>query len=157
MSAIELASKIIKADEESNRFKGRAYYCSEGYPTIGWGFKCGEKNAPLPDISMTKSDGDKKLESLIAAHDKNLREHINTRHIYPAINDARQAVLISMAYQLGFAGLLKFRKMWIAIERQDYDDAARQIMDSLAAKQAKNRYERNAEMMRTGKLLNYYG
>jgi lysozyme len=157
MSAIDLASKIIKLDEESNKFKERPYYCSEKYPTIGWGFKCGEKNAPLPLITMAKEAGDKKLESLIVAHDKNLREHINTRHIYPSLNDARQAVIISMAYQLGFAGLLKFRKMWVAIERQDYVDAANQIMDSLAARQTPNRYKRNAEMMRTGKILQYYG
>ena len=149
--------KIIKLDEESGIFKTKPYYCSENYPTIGWGFKCGDKDAPLPEISMTLESGNKKLDSLIASHEKNLREHINTRHIYPLLNDARQAVIISMAYQLGFAGMLKFRKMWVAIEQQDYDKAAAEILDSKAAKQAPNRFARNAEMMRTGDILNYYG
>lgn len=156
MTEVEIAKKIIKLDEESGRFAATPYYCSEQFPTYGWGFRIGDKHAPLPDISITLKEADRRLDEMLKKYHKELSSHILTRHIYPKLNDVRQAVLLSMRHQLGMDGLLKFRKMWVAIEAQDWDEAAVQIINSLAAKQAKQRFERNADQMRTGELLRYY-
>lgn len=153
---IELATKVIKSDEESNQFKAKPYFCSEGYATYGWGFRIGEKYAPLPGITITLDEANKRLDGMIKKYHKQLSEHINTRHIYPKLNPVRQAVLLSMCHQVGLDGLIKFRKMWIAIEAQDWKEAAAQILDSKAHKQAPARYVRNAQMMRLGELMDHY-
>lgn len=155
---IETATKIIKIDEESGIFKTKPYHCPEDFPSIGWGFRIPntKKHDPLPPITMSKEDGDAKLAKLLSAYDKELRSHINTRHIYPKLNPVRQAVLLSMRHQLGMDGLIDFRKMWIGIEAQDWKEAAAQIIDSKAYKQAPARFVRNAQMMRLGELMECY-
>jgi lysozyme len=155
---IEIATKIIKSDEESNVFKTKPYYCSEDYPTIGWGFRIPgtKRNDPLPPITMSQVDGDKKLAKMLRDYHKELSTHINTTHIYPKLNEVRQAVLLSMRHQLGMDGLVNFRKMWVALEAQDYIRAAGECLDSKAAKQAPKRFSRNAQMLSHGELLSHY-
>lgn len=153
---IDLATKIIKLDEESGVCALIPYYCSEQYPTIGWGFRIGEKYAPLPDITITLEEANNRLAAMLKKYHKQLSEHINTRHIYPKLNPVRQAVLLSMRHQLGMDGLIDFRKMWIGIESQDWKEAAAQILDSKAYKQAPARFVRNAQMMRLGELMECY-
>lgn len=64
----------------------------------------------------------------------------------------RQGVLLSMAYQLGMAGLLKFRRMWAAVREGDWDRAADEALDSTVAReQTPARWQRHAERLRTGK------
>jgi lysozyme len=149
-----ITALILRTDEG---WSETPYYCTEQFPTIGYGFKIGEKHAPLPNIKMTREEGEKRLESHIESAEKTLSMHINTRHVFNHLNDVRKAVLISLFYQSGFTGLLKFRKMWIALEAQEYELAATECLDSLAAKQAPKRFARNAYMLRTGELHAYYG
>lgn len=160
MTAIEIASKIIKSDEESNVFASKPYHDSKGFPTIGWGFRVPgtKQNDPLPPITISKEDGETMLNSLLSKYDKELSSNINTRHLYPKLNPVRQAVLLSMRHQLGMTGLVGFRRMWIAIEKQDWEEAAIEIMDSDAVKKDKlvDRFQRNADQMRTGELLSHY-
>lgn len=62
----------------------------------------------------------------------------------------RQEVLVSMAYNLGRTGLRKFRRMHSALVVGDFDEAAKQMLDSEAAReQAPNRYMRLASAMET--------
>lgn len=151
-----MIENIIKLEEESGVFKEKPYYCSEGFPTIGWGFKCGEKNQPLPKITMTLEQGEKDLGVRIYSLEQTFKTHLNTRHLWPKLSEVRQAALLSMAYQIGFVGLLKFRKMWVAIEKNNFIEAASEILNSLAAKQAPNRFKRNSEMMSLSKYPKYY-
>ena len=156
-AAIDLATKIIKIDEESNVFKPHPYYCSLGYPTIGWGFLLvNEKNAPLPDITMTREEGDKKLENNIAGIYRGLTTHQDCAATFKRLNDARQAVLISMCYQLGMVRLLGFQKMWRSLFLGEFNQAADNALDSLAARQTPDRWHRNADAIRTGTVSYYY-
>jgi GH24 family phage-related lysozyme (muramidase) len=65
---------------------------------------------------------------------------------------ARQGVLIDMAYNLGFNGLLQFKNMLKKVEQGDYAGAAQSILASKAAKQHASwgnpRYERLAAKMK---------
>lgn len=151
----EFATIILRVDEG---FEEKPYHCSEGYPTIGYGFRIPNTNKgdPLPDMEMTREEADSKLAVCIESAYKTLAGHINTVRAFGKLSDIRQAVLISMCHQVGFVGLVKFTNMWKAIAENDFDRASAEVLDSVAAKQAPNRFERNAEMMRTGQLVGYY-
>ena len=56
-----------------------------------------------------------------------------------------------MAFNLGVAGLLKFKKMIAALEKRDYDTAAIEMLDSQWAKQVGQRSQELSRQMRTGK------
>lgn len=59
----------------------------------------------------------------------------------------RRSVILNMAYNLGYNGLLGFKKMIAAIERGDYDEAKRQMLDSKWARQVGDRAVRLANQM----------
>ena len=66
------------------------------------------------------------------------------------LDEARTAVLVSMAYQMGVAGLAQFKNTLSLIEHKHFDDAAKAMLDSKWAKQTPNRAKRHAEQMRSG-------
>ena len=45
--------------------------------------------------------------------------------IWKDLSDPRKGVLLNMAFNLGFAGLMNFRAMYVALESGDYEGAAR--------------------------------
>lgn len=67
-----------------------------------------------------------------------------------SLDPVRQRVLLNMAFNLGIAGLLKFRNTLAAIERHDYAAAARGMEQSLWHEQVGARAKRLEKMMRTG-------
>lgn len=48
-------------------------------------------------------------------------------------------VVVEMSYQMGVVGVNKFRKMWGALQRKDYQTAAAEMLDSRWARQTPNR------------------
>jgi len=150
---IEIAIKILKSDEG---WRPKAYYCTEGYPTIGYGFKCGGKGDRLPTAVMSVSDGEDALLAKCEHLDSRISSMARIGKIYLSQSEIRRATLISMAYQLGLSGVSDFKKMWKALEESDYKKAAKEALDSLAARQAPKRWARNAYMIETGKLSSYY-
>lgn len=136
-------------------YRPTAYYCSEGYPTIGIGTVLGPKDTPLKYYTLTVT------KTVAKAF---LREEINRLidilRQYPwfsSCNEARKAVLISMAYQMGDKGLLAFKNTLALIGAGDYDKAADNMLLSKWAKQTPNRAKRHAEVMRTGSFKVYEG
>ena len=77
---------------------------------------------------------------------KQMRKH----HTFNTINDCRKRVILNMAFNLGVAGVLSFKKMWLALEREDYVEASHQMLDSKWAEQVGHRATRLAETMRIG-------
>lgn len=149
MSAVELIKK-----EEG--FRAEPYYCTAGMPTIGYGRVVGKKDDPLPDITTTEEFESEFLEKEVA------RLEYKLSGIYPnawsRCNEARQSVLVSMAYQLGLSGLAGFRRMWAAIGESNWHEAARQALDSKWAKvDSPNRAKRQAEQLESGLWHPYYG
>lgn len=61
---------------------------------------------------------------------------------------AKQEILIEMSYQMGVNGVLKFKKMWLALKSEDYTEASKQMLDSRWAVQTPNRAKKLAEMMK---------
>ena len=153
MSAKEKAIIILEREEG---FREKPYYCSEQYPTYGHGFKIGERYAPLPNISITHDESCKKLREWVDNLTYSLSNNADTKLAFNNCNYDQQAVMISMAYQLGMYGLLKFKKFIRALNDKNFAEAANQMMDSLAAKQAPNRFKRQSDVMRTGSIAGIY-
>lgn len=66
------------------------------------------------------------------------------------LDDARQNVLVNMAFNLGVAGLLTFKNMLDAVRMGLFLVAAEEMFDSKWAKQVGYRAKELAEQMRTG-------
>lgn len=67
-----------------------------------------------------------------------------------SLDDARQNVLVNMAFNLGVAGLLSFKNMLEECKNEQYNFASIEMLDSEWAKQVGYRAEELAEQMRTG-------
>lgn len=66
------------------------------------------------------------------------------------LNEARRAVILGMAFQMGTAGLLGFKNTLRAIREERWEDAKNGMLKSLWAKQTPARAQRMAEQMLTG-------
>lgn len=145
-------SLIVNLIEKEEGWRDTPYYCKERYPTVGYGFKLADKDAPLPKFKLPKAAGDAWLATLLAE----LNIKLMAYDWYVALNTPRRAIIMSMAYQLGLDGLLKFKKMIKAISSDLYYEAAREMLDSLWAKQTPERAKRHALQMTTGVWSSYY-
>lgn len=135
-------------------FEKQAYYCTSGYPTIGKGTKIGPKGAPLKyyEFVFTEKIADAFLEEEL----RNVRNKLIHESWYVKLNEDRQTIIKSMAYQMGIGGLFKFKKMIAALDKGDWNEAAHQALDSRWAKQTPARAERHAAVLANGDLMEIY-
>ena len=70
----------------------------------------------------------------------------------PSLSETRQAALIDMAFNLGISRFMTFKKMIAALKRNDFEEGARQMLDSRWANQVGQRAIRLSEIMRTGEF-----
>jgi lysozyme len=146
-----IAELIIKLEES---YRSKPYLCTSNFPTIGWGRVIGKQGDPLPNILANKKEEDTFLRNTINVLQRKLQETFPTA--WGKCNPARQAVLISMAYQLGLSGVSGFKKMWLALEKGNFVSAAKEMSDSRWYKQTPNRAKRHIEQMLKGDTLTYY-
>ena len=71
---------------------------------------------------------------------------------FKTLDDARQNVLVNMAFNLGIAGLMSFKKMLLACEHGNFKIAATEMLNSKWAEQVGYRANELAEQMRTGQI-----
>lgn len=69
---------------------------------------------------------------------------------YNSLNDARQAVLVGMSFQMGIDGLLAFKNTLNFVRNGKYKDASKGMLNSLWARQTPARAKRMAKQMETG-------
>jgi len=87
---------------------------------------------------------------MLAADIERVERELDTIDEYVALDRIRQTVIANMTFNLGFNGLMQFKRMWKAIGKQDYKSAAHEMLDSNWRKQVGNRAIELAEIMRTG-------
>ena len=116
-------------------------YTIKGHLTIGVGYNL-EAN-PIP-LNVSRMLLQFSVEKIIAA----LRR---TFTWFDALNEVRQSVCISMAFNMGFSNFCGFSKMLTAINDQRWGDAAKEMLDSDAARKLPGRYVPMAMAMDTGK------
>tara|TARA_Y100000310_G_scaffold282828_1_gene304358 strand:+ start:788 stop:1213 length:426 start_codon:yes stop_codon:yes gene_type:complete len=66
------------------------------------------------------------------------------------LDEVRQRVLLDMGFNLGTAGLMKFRETLSAVAAGQYDVAAEEMLQSRWARQVGQRAHRLSAMMETG-------
>lgn len=66
------------------------------------------------------------------------------------LNDARQDVMVNLAFNMGWGGLSTFKNTLAAIKAGNFEQAASGLLDSKWATQVHGRATRLAEQMRTG-------
>jgi lysozyme len=66
------------------------------------------------------------------------------------LSDARQRVLINMCFNMGPTRLAGFKNMVAAIENNNFEEAAKEMLNSRWATQVGDRAKRLSEMMRRG-------
>ncbi len=87
---------------------------------------------------------------------KDLQERLMQLPFYSSLDSVRKLVLINVAYNVGFDGLLKFKKMLKAFAEKDWGQAVKELLDSSAARKLKGRYYRLADTLSDGKLSTIY-
>jgi len=80
----------------------------------------------------------------------------NTKDVYKKLSDDRKAVLISMWYQLGINKLSGFSATLKALSAKDYNTAAKEMLDSLAAKQTPKRWKRQSDVIISDSVSSVY-
>lgn len=127
--------KLIEEIMKNEGFVGTVYKDTLGFDTIGYGTK----------LPLGKEEAALILEYRLKAKIKELE----TKE--PFVNSLpleKQEILAEMCYQMGVSGVLKFKKMWEALKRLDYETAGVQMLDSTWAVQTPNRAMKLSQMMR---------
>lgn len=125
---------LLEEIELDEGFVGTPYDDSLGIPTIGIGTKL-----PL----------DKDEARLILKYrlDKKIDHLLREKPVVMTLSQEKQKVLFNMAYQLGVNGLLKFKRMWIAIEEHNFREAGYEGRDSKWFQQTPNRAEKLMQIL----------
>lgn len=136
-----ILEELVKRHEG---FREKAYRDTEGYLTIGYGFNI-DGNVMCEEAALAQLRCD--------LH-KTEKRMLRTIPQFKNVKGVRRIALIDMGYNLGVPGLRKFKKMWSAIGRNDWEEAACQAQDSRWFRQVKTRGTRIVEILRTGELPN---
>jgi len=133
----ELAKKLIKLHEG---LKLKPYECPSGYITIGYGRNIQQNGITLAEAEMLL---DNDIERVITELEKWLS-------VFNELSENRKAALIDMSYNLGFNKLFQFRRFLAALQKKDFELAAKEMLDSKWAAQVGNRATVLANMMKEG-------
>lgn len=137
-------------------FRSKPYKCPAGFWTIGYGRNI-ESNPLNVDETLYFARHGFNIDSyrwLLRGDVDRVVAGLKMRFPVSGVFGARFDALVDMAYNLGPARLAGFKRMWAAIERQDFDAAADEMLDSLWAKQVGRRAQTLARIMRTRKYPN---
>lgn len=133
------AAMAILEREEGRRAK--PYKCSEGFLSVGIGHNLETKGLPNHIIDA------------LFEHDwQEAEAGAEGLPGYRAADDVRRGVLVRMVFQLGLGGVLKFKNMLAHFAASAYEAAADEMLRSKWATQTPARAQREAEIMRTGRL-----
>lgn len=124
----------IKTEEG---FSKTVYNDILGVPTFGYGF-----------TSLDEDEAELVLELKLSKLRKRIVSYLHNNEI--SLDSFRKDVLTDMAYNLGFDGMTKFRKMFEALKDMDYNRASDEMLNSKWFKQVPNRCSLLAQRMRNG-------
>ncbi len=134
-----LSKALIARVKQHEGFRDEAYLDTEGVLTVGFG-----TNLESRLFSEDECEG-WLFEDLDTAFDE-----LCGVDAFMTLNKIRREVLIEMVYNLGFSGVMKFKKMWAAIEVNDFEEAAIQMLDSKWHRQVGQRAKTLAKLMGDG-------
>ena len=124
---------IIKARIKAHEgYRLEPYKDTLGFLTGGWGHKIlGGEEVPESEAGWQELF-DKDFDIALKGANSLIQEHLRDNHTF--LSDSQKAiiqgVLIEMCFQLGQAGVSKFKKMFKALGECDFSEAALQMQDS---------------------------
>lgn len=126
-------------------FRNTVYSDSLGKATIGYGHLLTEDDDFEEGIQYDKS-----LLEILFDKDFN-RAAYNAEQLLEGINicDTAREIIVEMVFQLGIGGVSKFKKMFEALRKKDYNEAAEQMLDSQWRVQTPKRCEELSSLMRS--------
>lgn len=154
-----MESKIDKMLIIDEGYREKPYIDTEGYPTGGIGIKLGPKGASLSMYQFTIPLSVAKLWALTHAQDMeaSLSSSDALGAVWSRLEQPRKDALVNMAFQLGFDGLMKFRKMLAAVRSSNWQEAANEGKDSKWYGQTKDRATRVLATLERGDYSAYEG
>ena len=126
--------QLIERIAVNEGFRSKVYKCSEGVDTIGHGFTWLSEEESLHILSGRISQLHLKL--------------LDDLDWYKDMPPEIQGVIIEMCFQIGFSGVMKFRKMIANMQDKNWKEASKEMLDSLWAKQTPSRANRLADIVR---------
>ncbi len=135
-------SKLIEMIKEHEGVVPHAYQDSRGYWTIGVG--------RLIDKSLDAGLSDAEIDYLLANDIKRCRAEAEQYPWFNKMNEPRQAVILSMLFNLGKPRFDKFQNMQAALLVGDYTLASHEMLDSRWASQVGRRAIEMSDMMESG-------
>ena len=125
---------LIESIGVNEGFRGKPYQCSEGVWTIGHGLTW-----------LTEEESLHILTGRISQLHLKLLDDLDW---YKDMPPEIQGVIIEMCFQIGFSGVMKFRKMIANMQDKNWKEASKEMLDSLWAKQTPRRANRLADIVR---------
>ena len=135
-------SKLIEMIRQHEGVVKHAYKDSRGYLTIGVG--------RLIDKKLDGGLSDDEINYLLANDIKRCQAEAETYEWFAGLNEPRQAVIISLLFNLGKPRFDAFKKTHAALEVGDFPTAAKELLDSKWAIQVGKRADEMAAMMFSG-------
>jgi len=155
----DFIEKLIK--HEGLRLE--VYQDSLGIDTIGIGRNLKDRGITpaelewmdIPNMAVVHTMGITEADAMYLAETdiKIVEEELCRAH--PCVEDldaVRQLILMDMAFNMGVPRLNKFKNMWAAVHKGDFDTAAVEMLDSRWAKQVKGRATKLSEAMKAGEF-----
>lgn len=162
MDFYDLASKVFQYDEGDGLpdSPGKPYRDTNGYWTIGRGHLIG---IALADLQLPPTAIEALFRedlSIAIGH----AQFIVGNKFYESLTPARKLALVTMTFTLGKTKFLKFKETLAAIKKEDWNEAANQILNSKWAhdvdpknRKDEGRDDRIAYMLKTGEFHPAYG
>ena len=147
---LDMALDLVK---EAEGFSATRYLCPAKKITQGYGRNLEAHPLTEEEENELDYDGTVSEETATKWALKELVEceiKLSQNIIYNKLSPTRKAVLLDMCFNIGYAGLMKFKKMWFALGNRDFAEASRQMKDSNWYIQVGNRSKRNVNLMAKG-------
>lgn len=129
---------LIERIKHHEGLRLKPYRCTSGKLTIGYG-----RN--LEDNGISTAEADSLLNEDIKRCEAECKKALPW---FAKLNSTRQGVIVELDFNLGLTRLLGFKKMLAACEQGNYEQAAREMLDSLWARQVGQRAVTLAELMK---------
>ena len=132
----------------------KAYQCSKGHWTIGWGHNIYGNRSSLTALMLkldkhsviTEIEAEQIFKEDVALVLFELRPFL----WFYDLTITRQCAIVDMLFNLGLGKFIGFKKFIAAMEVEDYDAASREMLDSLWATQVKRRAKTLSNMIKAG-------
>lgn len=131
----------------------------EGYVTYPYDDATGKRvKAPIGNttigigINLDEGITFDEAEYLCIKRIRAIERELSRLPFYDSLDIVRKYVIINLSFNLGVKGMMGFKKMLAHIENANYKIASDELLNSKAARQLPNRYNRLAKIMTTGKF-----